>query len=39
VDLDDYHPDEQYLDVCHRPDQGTAIKNTEDGERIVALSD
>jgi len=21
LDLDDYHPDEQYLDVCHRPGQ------------------
>jgi site-specific recombinase XerD len=39
LDVDDYDPDEQYLDVRHRPDQGTAIKNKEDGERLVALSD
>jgi len=39
IDLNDYHPDEQYLNVRHRPDQGTAIKNKEDGERLVALSD
>lgn len=39
LDLDDYHPDEQYLEVQHRPERGTPIKNKEDGERFVALSD
>ncbi|WP_138006503.1 tyrosine-type recombinase/integrase [Halalkalirubrum salinum] len=39
LDLDDYHPDEQYLEVCHRPETGTPIKNKEDGERLVALSE
>ncbi|WP_435186856.1 tyrosine-type recombinase/integrase [Halobellus sp. EA9] len=39
LDVDDYHPDEQYLEVRHRPDQGTPIKNKGDGERLVALSD
>ena len=39
LDLDDYHPDEQYLEVRHRPETGTPIKNKEDGERLVALSE
>ena len=39
LDLKDYYSDEQYLEVCHRPDLGTPIKNKEDGERLVALSD
>lgn len=39
LDLDDYHPDEQYLEVHHRPETGTPIKNKEDGERLVALSE
>jgi integrase len=39
LDVDDYHPDEQYVEVRHRPKQGTPIKNKEDGERLVALSD
>ncbi len=39
LDLDDYCSDEQYLEVHHRPETGTPIKNKEDGERLVALSD
>jgi len=39
LDLDDYYSDEQYLEVHHRPETGTPIKNKEDGERLVALSD
>lgn len=38
LDVDDYYPEEQYLDVRHRPDTGTPIKNGYDGERYVALS-
>ncbi|QLG61940.1 tyrosine-type recombinase/integrase [Halorarum salinum] len=39
LDVDDYHPDDQYLEVRHRPDTGTPIKNKGDGERLVAVSD
>lgn len=39
LDLDDYDSDEQYIEVRHRPNLGTPIKNKEDGERLVALSD
>jgi site-specific recombinase XerD len=39
LDVDDYHPEDQYLEVRHRPDTGTPIKNKGDGERLVAVSD
>ena len=39
LDVDDYHADDQYLAVGHRPDTGTPIKNKGDGERLVAVSD
>lgn len=39
VDIDDYYPDDQYLEVWHRPETDTPIKNKENGERFVALSE
>ncbi|WP_430639363.1 tyrosine-type recombinase/integrase [Haloferax volcanii] len=39
LDVDDYSSDDQYVKVRHRPKEGTPIKNKEDGERLVALSD
>jgi len=39
LDKRDYNPQEQYIEVVHRPDTGTPIKNGEDGERHVALSE
>lgn len=38
IDIADYHPDEQYMEIHHRPETGTPIKNKEDGERLIALS-
>ncbi len=38
LDLQDYHSEDQYLQVRHRPESETPIKNQEDGERIVALA-
>jgi len=38
LDLADYNSDEQYIEVVHRPETGTPIKNAEAGERHVALS-
>ena len=39
LDLHDYHRDGQYVEVVHRPDTGTPLKNGTGGERLVALSD
>jgi site-specific recombinase XerD len=39
LDCDDYNADEQSLEVVHRPDTETPIKNSEDGERYIALSE
>lgn len=39
VDIQDYDPDEQFLELVHRPAQGTSLKNQSQGERFVALSD
>ncbi|MFB6124847.1 MAG: tyrosine-type recombinase/integrase [Halanaeroarchaeum sp.] len=39
LDLEDYHSEGQYLEIIHRPEQGTAIKNKKRGERFVALSE
>jgi len=37
IDLDDYHSDEQYIEVHHRPDEGTPLKNGAGAEREVNL--
>ncbi|ATW87227.1 site-specific recombinase XerC [Halohasta litchfieldiae] len=39
LDLEDYNSDGQYLEVVHRPETKTPIKNAEGGERHVALSE
>jgi site-specific recombinase XerD len=38
LDLEDYDPDEQYIEVRHRPDTETRLKNKKDGERYTSLS-
>ena len=38
LDVADYDPQEQSLEVVHRPETETPIKNAERGERLVALS-
>ncbi|WP_207588484.1 site-specific integrase [Halomontanus rarus] len=38
LDVGDYHPEDQCLDIRHRPNTDTPLKNKEDGERVVALS-
>lgn len=41
LDVDDYFPQQEppYIRVRHRPETGTKLKNGENGERLVALSD
>lgn len=38
LDLDDWHLGNRCLEVWHRPETETPIKNQEDGERMVAPS-
>jgi site-specific recombinase XerD len=37
IDLDDYHSDERYVELHHRPDEDTPLKNDEKSEREVNL--
>lgn len=39
LDLDDYLSRDQYLSVQNRPNEGTRLKQGEEGERMVALRD
>jgi len=38
IDRDDVHLDEEYIEVQHRPDTGTPLKNKSKGERAIAIS-
>lgn len=38
LDVDDFDPRECSIELVHRPDQGSTLKNGRNGERIVALS-
>jgi site-specific recombinase XerD len=38
LDVSDYDRDEQYVELRHRPESGTRLKNKTDGERYVSLS-
>nr|WP_241432530.1 hypothetical protein [Natrinema gari] len=37
LDLSDYNANEQYLEVVHRAETGTPIKNAEEAHRLIAL--
>lgn len=39
INLADYNADEHYVELKHRPDTDTPLKNGEYGERTVALSE
>ncbi|WP_394739455.1 tyrosine-type recombinase/integrase [Natronococcus roseus] len=38
LDIEDYDPEEERLELTHRPDTETALKNKSEGERMIALS-
>lgn len=38
VDLDDVHLDDEYIEIHHRPETGTPLKNQASAERSVAIS-
>lgn len=38
IDLDDYHPMAGYVEIRHRPETGTPLKNGESAQRQVALA-
>jgi site-specific recombinase XerD len=37
LDVSDYHSDEMYLEIVHRPDSGTPLKNKTSAEREINL--
>lgn len=37
LDIDDVYLDENYIQLVHRPEEGTTLKNGKDGERPIAL--
>lgn len=39
LDVSDYDSDEQYLELVHRPDEGTPLKNATQSERYISLSE
>lgn len=39
LDIEDYDSDKQFLEINHRPDKGTPLKNKVSGERVVSVSD
>jgi site-specific recombinase XerD len=38
VDIDDYHPRKQSVEIQHRPQTDTPLKNKQSGERMIALN-
>jgi len=37
IDIDDFNQEEKYIEIHHRPETGTPLKNTQNGERPVAI--
>lgn len=38
LDVDDYDEEHERLEIYHRPESGTPLKNGQEGERMIALS-
>ncbi|WP_248896808.1 tyrosine-type recombinase/integrase [Haloplanus halobius] len=39
LDIDDVDEDNQWIELHHRPDEGTTLKNEERGERYIAVTE
>lgn len=39
IDLGDVHLDDGYIELLHRPDEGTTLKNGKSGERPIAITE
>ena len=39
IDLEDVNLDDGYIELIHRPDEGTTLKNGKSGERPIAITD
>jgi site-specific recombinase XerD len=39
IDLEDFHPSENYVEIRHRPEQDTPLKNKQKGKHPVYLDD
>lgn len=37
IDVEDYNSTDQYIEVAHRPDEDTPLKNTHEGQREINL--
>ncbi|MFD1641460.1 tyrosine-type recombinase/integrase [Halohasta litorea] len=38
IDLEDFHPDDRCIDIRHRPDEETPLKNKDAAERSISVS-
>lgn len=38
IDLDNWHSDEQYIEILHRPETDTPLKNKMNGERNISIT-
>jgi integrase len=39
LDIQDYNPEERFIEIRHRPETDTPLKNNSGGERCVSLAD
>lgn len=39
IDIADFHPDEKYIEIVHRPDTGTPLKNKKRGQRHINIDE
>jgi len=39
LDVTDYDREERYIEICHRPERGTRLKNKDEGGRYATLTE